>query len=185
MSKMLVVSAFTLSLLAGCASSPMHVKPPQVGQPSPSPQAGHLIQFKSVNYPDRYIRHRNYLGELTPLSSDIDKNDSIFIMRPGLNGKGVSFESINFPGFFLRHQNYQIKLHKAEADNLYKSDASFIQVKGPVGGVAFESVNYPGHFIRHCSSKLWIDNNKRGNKACNANPNVFSGDVSFDKLGVN
>jgi hypothetical protein len=77
-----------------------------------------IVQLRSVNTPDRYVRHRAYLGELTPVSSELDKQDSRFIIRPGLAGKGVSFESVNFPGFFLRHESFAIKLQEREESRL-------------------------------------------------------------------
>ena len=146
---------------------------------------GDIVQLKSVNYADRYVRHRNYMSELTPITSDGDKKDASFITRSGLAGTGVSFESVNFPGYFLRHQNFEIKLHQREESDLYKKDATFIDERGLAGkGRSFESVNFPGHYLRHCNFKMFIDNNRRGNTACNPSEQVFEADVSFDVIGA-
>ena len=42
--------------------------------------------FESVNYPNRFMRHAFFLGELTPISSDVDRKDATFVLRPGLSG---------------------------------------------------------------------------------------------------
>lgn len=138
--------------------------------------------FQSVNYRTKYIRHRGFMGYITDIKSDLDKKDSSFYIRKGLYGAGtVSLESVNYPGYFLRHQGFVIKLHKKATDALYLKDASFYIRKGLApGGLSFESVNYRGHYIRHCSFRLFIDNNKRGNRACN--PAVFKGDVTFRQV---
>ncbi len=143
---------------------------------------GERVSLKSVISPDRYVRHRNYLGELTPISSELDRKDGTFMVRPGLaGGDSISFESVNFPGFYLRHQGYRIKLHKADGSDLFKKDASFNVRAGVSGeGRSFESVNYPSYYLRHCSFNMWIDNNARGNNQCDPNPAVFHKDVSFE-----
>ncbi len=140
-----------------------------------------VVQLRSVNYRDRFVRHRSFLGELTPLASELDQKDASFIIRPGLAGKGVSFEPVNYPGYFLRHQGFALKLHKRESSDLFKADATFMERRGLAGsGTSFESVNFPRHFLRHCSFKLFLDNNNRNNGACDKNDGVFKSDVSFD-----
>lgn len=45
--------------------------------------AGHCISFKSVNYPDRFIRHRNFeLWLDVPDGSDLFRKDATFCERP-------------------------------------------------------------------------------------------------------
>ncbi|MCA9682844.1 MAG: AbfB domain-containing protein [Myxococcales bacterium] len=148
---------------------------------------GTTISLKSVNYPTRYVRHRNFMGELTEVASELDRKDSSFVIRPGnAGGDSISFESVNYPGQFLRHQNFELKLHKREDSDLYRKDTSFKAVPGVVGrGVSFESVNYPGHYIRHCSFRMFIDNNARNNGACDKTPAVYQGDVSFEVVPAN
>ena len=48
--------------------------------------------FESYNYPGFYIRHRDYLGAITEISSDLDRQDATFRLVPGLIGKCRSFE---------------------------------------------------------------------------------------------
>lgn len=143
---------------------------------------GASVAFQSVNYKTKFIRHRGYKGYITVIRSMLDRKDASFRIRKGLWGKGtVSFESVNFPGYFLRHQGFVIKLHKRSNAPLYRKDASFYIRRGLAkGGNSFESVNYRGHYIRHCSFRLFIDNNKRRNRACN--PKVFKADVTFRRV---
>jgi hypothetical protein len=118
--------------------------------------------FESFNFPCHFIRHRNSLGELTGVASDLDRADATFVVRPALNGSpiAVSLESVNFPGHFLRHNFFRIKLHANDGSELFRQDASFIYNDGAAwegnGGVSFESVNLPGHFIRHSNFELWL-----------------------------
>jgi len=63
------------------------------------------IALRSVNFTDRYIRHRHFLIELTRINRDneLDRKDATFNMIEGLVGgpDHVSFEPVNFPEFFL------------------------------------------------------------------------------------
>lgn len=116
--------------------------------------------FRSVNYPDRYIRHKDFLGYLDPVGSDLERKDASFVLTPGLaDSNCFSFRSVNYPDHYLRHQNFELKLHRAEGSDLYKKDATFKLVPGMFGegGVTFESVNYPGHFLRHRNFRLYIE----------------------------
>ena len=45
-----------------------------------------VASFESENFPGQYIRHRNSLGELTPVVSNLDRMDASFIVRPALSG---------------------------------------------------------------------------------------------------
>lgn len=143
------------------------------------------VQLQSVNIPNNYVRHRNGVAVLTTVASNLDKQDSSFMLRPGLAGSGVSFESVNFPGAFLRHSSGVIRLGKLENSDLYKKDATFVQRNGLAGkGASFESINFPGFFLRHCNSTLFIDNAKGANKACAPDLKVASLDASFELVGA-
>jgi hypothetical protein len=114
-----------------------------------APPLGVPLSFESVNLPGHYIRHRNYLADLTTLGTDLDRTDATFILRPALSGApgAVSFESTNFPGHFLRHESWRVKLNRNDNSDLFKKDASFhprAPLSGAPGTVSFESVNYPG-----------------------------------------
>jgi hypothetical protein len=119
-----------------------------------------FAKLESVNYPQRFIRHRNWLGYLEPISTDLDEADSSFRIRTGLADPNcISLESKNFPGHFLRHQNWRIRLSQNDSSTLFRKDATFCQRSGlsPKGGRSFESYNYPGYFIRHRDFELWLD----------------------------
>ena len=116
--------------------------------------------FRSWNYPDRYIRHRNSLGYIDPIVANdkLGRKDATFRLVPGLAGRCRSIESVNYPGHFLRHQNYRLKLAKQTDDQLFKEDATFCVVRGLASsnGRSFESVNFPKHYIRHSNFELWL-----------------------------
>ena len=119
-----------------------------------------FVSLKSYNYPDHYVRHRNYLGEITIVSSQLDFDDSSFRLVGGLAGGGtVSFESKNYPGHYLRHQGFRIKLHRPDGSDLFRNDASFRVMQGLAdpSWSSFESVNYPGYFLRHRNFQLYIE----------------------------
>jgi hypothetical protein len=122
--------------------------------------AGDFVSLQSFNYPDHYVRHRNYLGEITTVKSRLDIADSSFKMVQGLaGGNTVSFESKNYPGHYLRHQGFRIKLHRMDGSALFRKDASFRVVQGLAdrSWKSFESVNYPGYFLRHRNYHLYIE----------------------------
>jgi hypothetical protein len=115
--------------------------------------------LQSVNYPDRYARHKGFLGYIDPIQSDLDRRDASFVLVPGLADKACfSFRSVNYPDHYLRHQNFEMKLHKPDGSDLYRKDATFRIVPGLYGegGFSFESVNYPGHYLRHQNFRLFI-----------------------------
>ncbi|NJM19227.1 MAG: arabinofuranosidase [Richelia sp. RM2_1_2] len=127
-----------------------------------SQSSGEIVSFKSHNYPDRYIRHRNFLGYLEPIVDDLGRKDATYKLIPGLaNSKCTSFESINFPGHFLRHENFRLKLARRINQRLFREDATFC-IKNRLFGDdrsswSFESVNFPGHYIRHKNFELWVE----------------------------
>jgi hypothetical protein len=74
-----------------------------------------LRSIEAYNFPNYYIRHRNFLGEISPLESTLDKKDGTFRIVPGLAAEEhFSFESINFPGYFLwaEDTNSQLRLKR-------------------------------------------------------------------------
>jgi Alpha-L-arabinofuranosidase B (ABFB) domain len=120
------------------------------------------ISFRSTNFPDRFVRHQNFLGELTPIVSDLDKNDGTFNVVPGLADNGcVSFESVNFPNHFLRHQDFRIKLQErpAQVDQLFNADTTFRVREGLSDATAcsFVSFNFPDRFMRHRDFHLFLE----------------------------
>ena len=122
----------------------------------------YVYSFASYNYPEHFIRHQNYLGEISKISSDLDKKDATFRIVRGLAGTCNSFESVNYPGYYLRHQNYRVKLNKAENNDLFQKDATFCMRDGLADTelISFESYNYPDHYIRHKNYHLYIEKDK-------------------------
>jgi hypothetical protein len=127
---------------------------------SPLSYAQEPNSFRSWNYPDRYIRHRQFLAYVDPIAAKdkVGRADATFRLVSGLAGKCRSFESVNYPGQFLRHQNFRLKLAKKTDDKLFKEDATFCFVEGLASSQArsFESVNFPKHYIRHSNFELWL-----------------------------
>jgi Alpha-L-arabinofuranosidase B (ABFB) domain len=116
--------------------------------------------YQSVNFPDRFIRHRNFLGFIEQITDEQAAKDAVFVAVPGLAGRCHSLEAKNFPGSFLRHQNSRLKLSRADDSQLFREDATFCFRDGLVGhGFSFESVNFPNQFIRHRDFELMISPN--------------------------
>jgi DNA-binding beta-propeller fold protein YncE len=122
--------------------------------------------FCSYNYSDRYIRHSFFSGELTQITSDLDKEDATFRIVPGLADSTitdmyqcVSFESWNFPGFFLVEEEGRLVLcQRALCNEDFEGRATFRQIAGLADGSAasFESFAKPGHFICHSSFHIYV-----------------------------
>lgn len=132
------------------------------------------LAIQSDNFPGRFARHRDSLGFITFVESDLDRRDAAFVFRAALLQPGdpagalpgdaheisVSLESVNFPGHYLRHQDFRIKLHRDDGNLLFRQDASFMfqggtSVEGN-SNFSLESVNLPGHFVRHSNFELWL-----------------------------
>jgi hypothetical protein len=131
--------------------------------------------FESFNYPQHYIRHASSLGEITTISSTLDRMDATFRLVPGLaNSSHISFESINYPGYYLRHQDSRIKLHKNDNSDRFKYDATFKKVPGLADSnrISFEASYMPNYFIRHSHYHLYIA--KPGGDI-----NLFNKDATF------
>ena len=130
------------------------------------------ISLESVNYPNRFIRHRNFLGELTPIQSELDKEDATFNRngnwRYGVEGE---LQSVNRQTNCLRHQNFRVKLHAVPhpfgrpptpEEMLIILDSTFIMEPGLTDPadkslVSFRSKNFPERFIRHRNFQLWVE----------------------------
>jgi len=120
------------------------------------------VSFRSINFSGRFVRHINFLGELTPVINELDKNDGTFDMVPGLaDSRFVSLRSVNFPNHFLRHQDFRLKLQERPSpeDRLFNQDATFILQPGLADAMAssFKSLNFPDRFIRHRDFHLFIE----------------------------
>ncbi|WP_274522764.1 AbfB domain-containing protein [Saccharothrix sp. ALI-22-I] len=70
------------------------------------------VSFRSVNHPDRYLRHTNYV--LTPAANDGSSTfaaDATFHRVAGLaDPTWTSFRSHNFPDRHIRHADYVLRI---------------------------------------------------------------------------
>jgi hypothetical protein len=147
----------------------------EAGDSSAAPTGSRSL--RSVNAPDRYVRHRDYLAYVDPLgpgSALADRRDATFRFVPGLgNPNCLSLQAANFPGSYLRHFNMRVTLAADDGSATFRGDATFCNRAGLAGGgsVSFESYNHPGRYLRHYNYELRIDQ-----RAADA---VFSADASF------
>lgn len=134
------------------------------------------VSLQSLNFSDRFIRHQNFLGELSQIESDLDRHDATFQIRDGAAlGDLVMLRSLNLPLHVLRHQDFRVKLHEynpglipppelgqrpeTPEERLLREDASFIMVPGLAdhSGVSFRSLNFPDRFLRHRDFHLFVE----------------------------
>ena len=118
------------------------------------------VSLKSFNYPNNFMRHRNYELWKEKGVWELFQKDASFFVRSALNGKKgfISLESVNYPGHFIRHSNWLLSIAQG-CDDLFYNDASFQLILSKIGHpnyVSLESSNYPGHFIRHQGGRCKI-----------------------------
>jgi alpha-L-arabinofuranosidase B-like protein/fibronectin type III domain protein len=132
--------------------------PPEAAAPLPA----FVGSFEAVGQPGMLARHRNGLGELSGIGTDLDRADATFRIHPIGNGDTIRLEASNYPGQFLRHQNFRIHLHRDDGTELFRQDSTFrTSRRGTLSWTRLESVNYPGHFVRHRNFELWVDTDDR------------------------
>jgi len=116
--------------------------------------------LRSVNFPDRYVRHRDYLGYLDPVSASSPvqtRADATFTIVAGLADANC-YSLRDATGRYLRHYAYRIRLDTSDNSAIFRADATFCARPGSVSGaVSLESYNYPGHYLRHYNYELRID----------------------------
>ncbi len=128
--------------------------------------------LRSVNVTDRYVRHRDNLAYVEPVSTATDRQDATFTIVAGLaNPACVSFRSVNFPDRYLRHYSFRVRLDVNTGDATFARDATFCGRTGLAGGTSFESYSHPGRYLRHYNHEVRVDLYTAGS--------VFAGDASF------
>ncbi|MCG8923003.1 glycoside hydrolase family 43 protein [Lentzea sp. CC55] len=133
--------------------------------------------LRSVNVPDRYVRHRDNLGYVEPVSSSSTlpaRQDATFTVVPGLaNANCHSLRSVNFPDRYLRHYDFRVRLDVNTGDAVFARDATFCGRVGLAGGgsTSFESYSHPGRYLRHRDYELRVD--------WRTSDSAFAGDASF------
>lgn len=125
------------------------------------------VALQSFNYPDHFIRHRNFMGEVTVIGTETDRKDATFRIVPGLaeqkypslQKEYVSLQSVNFPGYYLRYRDGLIKLDTYRDEELFKKSATFRLVPGLANRAwsSFESLDSPGSYLRHKNFILTLD----------------------------
>ncbi|KQW11416.1 AbfB domain-containing protein [Streptomyces sp. Root369] len=124
-------------------------------------------RLRSLNYPDRLIRHRLFEAFVDPdLSRKPEWRDSNFWLVPGLADQRLySIQAVTPSSkFYLRHQGWRVKLQELPAsDGQFAKDATF-ELTPPLktdaignGGLSFRSLNFPSRYLRHRNFELWLD----------------------------
>jgi hypothetical protein len=118
-----------------------------------------VLELRSFNFRDRFIRHRNFLGELTRKEGPAD--DFLFALVPRGEQRLVALRSKNFPKLFLRHRDFRVRLEGPSGpnDSLFAKDSAFFVRPGlaDANGVSFESVNFRGRYLRHRDFHLFVE----------------------------
>jgi Alpha-L-arabinofuranosidase B (ABFB) domain len=133
-----------------------------------------FVSWQTKNLSEHFIRHRNFLAEVSHVtsgSSELDKRDASFSIPDSFAvGETIRIRSENFPLHVLRHQNFRVKLHEYNPglgvpptetleQQLLRRDTLFIVERGlaDASGFSFRSENINGHYIRHRNFELFID----------------------------
>jgi hypothetical protein len=87
------------------------------------------VSFRSVNFPDRYLRHANYALVLNVNDgTSVFAADATFHRTAGLaDAAWTSFRSHNFPDRYLRHANSVLRIDPLSSASAAtaKQDATF------------------------------------------------------------
>ena len=87
------------------------------------------VSFRSVNYPDRYLRHSNYALVLNANDgTSTFAADATFYRAAGLaDSSWTSFRSYNYPDRYLRHSGYVLRIDPVSGNSSTtdKQDATF------------------------------------------------------------
>lgn len=129
-----------------------------------------VFWFQSFNFPEFYIRHLNYLGELSRevVGKKIEFEFKLIVrgyedpqrrLRPL-----VSLGSVIPKNLFLRHRDSRLRLEgpTGTSDQLFNQDSTFFLERGLAApndpnAVSFRSTNYPDRYIRHRDFHLFVE----------------------------
>jgi Alpha-L-arabinofuranosidase B (ABFB) domain len=125
------------------------------------------FQFQSFNFPDRYIRHHDFLGELSQEVVGREMEFAFNLVDRGHDTQGrrlVSLGSVFPEHLFLRHRDFRLRLEgpSGTADQLFKQDSTFFLEQGLAApndqnAVSFRSLNFPDRYIRHRDFHLFVE----------------------------
>lgn len=162
-------SAFPTSRAVATATGSKSHKPgsakPSAGRSAKPPAAmlavGNTIGLEAADWPGSWVRSRDSLGRLDPVSrtsSSQDRAGTRFTVRAGRADENCfSLESVAYPGYFLRHRNFEIRLDSPDNTELFDLDSTFCKVTIRGGAaVALRSINYPDHHVVAEGTRLVI-----------------------------
>lgn len=98
------------------------------------------VSFRSRNYPDRFVRHRDHKCFLEKPSDDPNNNnDFSWLPQVGLdtlNANGKIPVSFNSNGWYMRHDDYNVNVQRESNDSEFKKVATWlIDPKRPGEGI--------------------------------------------------
>jgi hypothetical protein len=118
-----------------------------------------IVEFRAVNVGEHFIRHRDFLGELT--RKEGPREDFHFTVVPRGQQGLVSLRSKNFPKLFLRHRDFQIRLERPNGtnDQVFAKDSAFFMVPGLADpdAISLQSFNFRDRFVRHRDFHLFLE----------------------------
>lgn len=104
------------------------------------------VSFRSVNHPDRYLRHSCFDLWLHLGSDSLFSEDASFLVRPALDGgEGVAFESYNYPNHYLRAHGNRIRIDQRDCCSNFDQDSSWLFVEVSKEDVVNEDDSYDVH----------------------------------------
>jgi hypothetical protein len=94
-----------------------------------------MVSFQSVNYPDHYIRHSNFIAYLQPDTGGPFSMDSSFKIGPSVNGnaKQISIQASNFPGYYLTAVGTQVNM-VSQSDGSFSANSASWTIHVPNNG---------------------------------------------------
>jgi len=136
------------------------------------------FQFQSFNFPEFFIRHHNFLGELSREVVGREKEFAFKLVERGKDAQRkrlVSLGSVFPEHLFLRHRDFRLRLEKSSgaADQLFRQDSTFFLEQGLAAqddhnAVSFRSFNFPDRYIRHRDFQLFVEPRDSANLAPDA-----------------
>jgi hypothetical protein len=145
------------------------------------------FQFQSFNFPEFFIRHHDFLGELSREVVGREKEFAFNLVDRGHDAQHrrlVSLSSVFPEHLFLRHRDFRLRLEgpSGTADELFKQDSTFFLEEGLAApndnnAVSFRSFNFPDRYIRHRDFHLFVEPRGSANLVLDA---TFIKNVRFD-----
>jgi hypothetical protein len=126
-----------------------------------------VFQFQSFNLPECFIRHHNFLGELSREVVGMEREFAFKLVDRGQDAKGrrlVTLRSVFPEHHSLRHRDFRLHLEKSSgpADQLFRQDSTFFLEPGLAApddhnALSFRSFNFPDRYIRHRDFHLFVE----------------------------